>query len=84
MVEGWFGVRPDAAADYVLQLPAGVDRDKLVDALSWSFIHQSPSQAGPWYRRLSPAEQSTFRTAIERSGLHSDRRQKLDAAMKGE
>jgi hypothetical protein len=82
VVDGWLGVRPEGAADYVGKLPPGSKRDSLVETVSLSLIYQSPIQAVSWYRQLSTAEQTHFRDMAEHSSLDPDARRKLQEAIK--
>ena len=82
VLENWLAIRPEAAADYARQLPAGDERDGAIRTVSQSLVFQSPQQAAAWYRTLGDADRKTAREIFDGTGLNDDQRRQLQDAIK--
>ena len=84
VLENWLSIRPEGAADYARQLPAGEDRDRAIRTVSQTLVFQSPQQAAAWYRKLGDADRKAAREIFDRSGLGADQRRQLEDALKSQ
>jgi hypothetical protein len=83
VLESWLQIRPDGAADYARQLPAGPGRDAAIRTVSQSLMWQAPDRLGPWLRSLPSADQTTVRQILERQKFTPDKQRVIDEALKG-
>ena len=83
VLTSWLSIRPEAASDYVRNLPAGTERESAIRTVSQSLMWQSIEQTGAWYRSLPTADRRIAREVFDRSGLNEEKRRQLDAALGG-
>ena len=81
VLESWLSIRPEAAAGYVRNLPAGPERERAVRTVTQTLAWQSVEQAGDWYRTLPSADQRIAREIFNGMRLSEDKRRQLDAAI---
>lgn len=81
VISTWLQLRPEAAAAYIGQLPAGPERERSIHtAVSHLTANGSPEQAGRWLATLPEADQKSALAQL--SGYSADKRQKIEDAMK--
>ena len=82
VLESWLQIRPEGAAAYARNLPAGPERESAVRTVTQTLVWQSPEQAGAWIASLSAAEQKTAREALDQARLPEDKRRQIEDAAK--
>ena len=78
VLDTWLHIRPEAAANWILELPAGERRQ---DAIKQSIqrLAQLPDEtADAWFARLQPAERATARERLSQAQLEPARRARLE------
>jgi hypothetical protein len=82
VLDSWLNSRPDGAMDYVRKLPAGTERETAVRSVTGNLAYQDVTRAAAWYHSLPETEQRAAKTIFDQTGLSTEQRAKLDAAMK--
>lgn len=82
VLENWLSIRPEGAAAYVRELPAGSERQQAVRTVSQRLVEHSPQQAAEWYRTLPIGDQQIAMQMFQQSLLDDDHRKLLDRALK--
>nr|MDQ3622632.1 DNA alkylation repair protein [Verrucomicrobiota bacterium] len=79
VLEGWLSIRPEGAADYARELPAGPERTNAIRTISRGLVWQNIDQADAWLKSLPPADQKIVRQVFEDTNLPKETRAKLNA-----
>ena len=82
VLQSWLQIRPEGAAAYARNLPAGPERESAVRTVTQTLVWQSPEQAGAWIASLSAAEQKTARETLDQARLPDDKRRQIEDAAK--
>ena len=78
VLDQWLTVRPEGAMAFVMRLPAGLERERAVQSITQTLLHQAPARAGEWLKRLPAAEQQMIRETVAQMPLSAEQRRGLE------
>ena len=80
VLQSWIAIRPEAAADYARNLPAGEERALAIRTIAMNIGWQSPERAGAFLKTLPDAEQKAVIESF--ANMDPKHRSKIEAALK--
>ena len=83
ILEQWLSVRPDEASAYARAMPAGAGHDHAIQSISEKVLLGSSEEIARWWSDLAAGDRKIARGVFDKTKLSDERRQKLDAALKG-
>ena len=81
VLQGWMQIRPEGAANYARNLPAGPERESALNSITGHLIYQAPERAAAWLRSLPDAEQKAQRDRFVTANP-AEMKTRIEAAMK--